>query len=113
MLRCGSIENRGTQPVTIGMAELERGEVLGVRVEQPWMVDQREQDQRLAWWKCAPHATDQRTRREPWTRHRRYVARKRRTAAALPTLLSARAPFPTAPIFIGRLRGRKQRAHPF
>src|SRR6478672_9351656 len=48
MLGGGSIENGSPQPVAIRMAELERGELLGMRIEQPWMIDQHQQNERLA-----------------------------------------------------------------
>src|SRR5215212_1210999 len=43
----GRIQDRGAQAVAVGMAELERGKFLRMRVEQPWMIDNREQNQRL------------------------------------------------------------------
>src|SRR5256885_13651693 len=48
MLRCGSIEDRGTEPVAVGMAELERGKLFRLRIEQPRVIDQPEQNKRLA-----------------------------------------------------------------
>src|SRR5436853_6751053 len=65
MLRCGSIEDRRAQPVAVGMAELERGEFLGMRLEQPWMIDQCEQNERLARGKRAAPPADNRARPKP------------------------------------------------
>ena len=42
------VQDRAPQPVAIGVAELELGQVLGVGFQQPGMVDDRQQDQRLA-----------------------------------------------------------------
>ena len=36
------------EPLGIGMAEFERGELLEMIVQQPGMVERRQQDQRLA-----------------------------------------------------------------
>lgn len=45
---CGSVENRLTKPVRVGMREIELGELLGVLVEEPGMVEHGEQYQRFA-----------------------------------------------------------------
>ena len=42
------VEHRAAQPVGVGMAQLELGELLGMGFEQPGMVDDRQQDQGLA-----------------------------------------------------------------
>jgi len=41
-------DDGGAQLVRLGMGELERGDLLEVVVQSPWVVDQAQQDQRLA-----------------------------------------------------------------
>src|SRR5690349_9460105 len=56
LLQSGRIERRGMrrdvdqrrfQPLGVGMAEFERGQLLEVIVKKPWVVERRLQDQRL------------------------------------------------------------------
>src|SRR4051812_27713992 len=90
MLRCGSIEDGSAQPVAIGMPELERRELLGVRLEQPRMIDQREQNESLARRKGAAHAAHDWARRKSGAGHRRPLALLRaRSAAPFPAVLAS------------------------
>ena len=47
-MHMGGVEDGAAQQVGVGIEELEFRDLLGMRVEQPRMVDQRQEDQRLA-----------------------------------------------------------------
>jgi hypothetical protein len=45
----GAVQHGTAQPVGVGVAELELGQLLCVGFEQPRMIDDRDQDERLPW----------------------------------------------------------------
>src|SRR3954449_4300369 len=113
MLGRRRIENGGAQPVAVGVTELKLSELLGMRVEQPGMVDEREQNERLARGKRAAQTAHERTCREARTRHRRRVTLSRGPAATFPTIIVCGPAFPSTSVFVRRpRRGGKQRTHP-
>src|SRR5262249_42707459 len=61
-------DDRGTQPVRLGVAELQRRNLLQMVVQQPGMVNQALQDQRLAARDCTALTPHDRARGELWTR---------------------------------------------
>ena len=117
MLRGGCIQDGGAQPVAVRMTELERRQLLGMRVEQPWVIDEREQDQRLARRQRAAHAAHERARRKARARHARHLARRRRERPpALPAILVCGPAFPARAGFrspvAARARTARARARP-
>src|SRR4051794_34880841 len=71
MLGRRGIENCGAQPVAVSVAELKLSELLGMRIEQPGMIDEREQNERLARGKRGAQTANERTSRKPRARHGR------------------------------------------